>query len=123
MDFWATWCAPCKAAMPGMKMAMEHFKNDTNVVFFFVDTQERDPNYKEKVKAFLKEKNFPFKVLFDNGDEYYTKYAKLIQTSGIPFKIVIDAKGKIRFGQTGYMGSPSGLADEIIEMINLAKQG
>ncbi|WP_440133821.1 TlpA family protein disulfide reductase [Chitinophaga sancti] len=121
LDFWATWCAPCKAAMPGMQMAQEHFKKDTNVVFYFVDTQERDPAYKEKVAKFIKDKKYPFQVLFDNGDEYYSKYAKLIQTSGIPFKVVIDGKGNIRFAQTGYMGSPSGLADEIEMMISLAK--
>jgi len=121
MDFWATWCAPCKAAMPGMQMAQEHFKKDTNVVFYFVDTQERDPAYKEKVARFIKEKKYPFQVLFDNGDEYYSKYSKLIQTSGIPFKVIIDGNGNIRFAQTGYMGSPSGLADEIEMMISLAK--
>jgi len=121
MDFWATWCAPCKAAMPGMQLAQEHFKNDSNVVFFYIDTQERDPEYKKKVAQFIKEKKYPFKVLFDNGDEFYSKYAKLIQTSGIPFKVVIDGKGQVRFAQTGYMGSPSGLADEIETMVSLAK--
>jgi thiol-disulfide isomerase/thioredoxin len=121
LDFWATWCAPCKAGMPGMQMAQEHFKNDSNVVFYFVDTQERDPEYKEKVAKFIAEKKYPFQVLFDNGDEFYKAYATLIKTSGIPFKVVIDGKGNIRFAAVGYMGSPSGLADEMITMIELAK--
>jgi thiol-disulfide isomerase/thioredoxin len=121
LDFWATWCAPCKAGMPGMQMAQEHFKNDSNVVFYFVDTQERDPAYKEKVAKFIAEKKYPFKVLFDNGDEFYKAYATLIKTSGIPFKVVIDGKGNIRFAAVGYKGSPSALVDEMITMIELAK--
>ncbi|MBW8684786.1 TlpA family protein disulfide reductase [Chitinophaga rhizophila] len=122
LDFWATWCGPCKAAMPGMQMAQERFKNDPSVVFYFVDTQERDPKYKDKVKAFIKEKKYPFKVLFDNGEEAYAGYAKAIQTSGIPFKVVIDANGNIRFAQVGYYGSPSELADEISTMVSLARE-
>ncbi|SFE41575.1 Thiol-disulfide isomerase or thioredoxin [Chitinophaga sp. CF118] len=121
LDFWATWCAPCKAGMPGMKMAQEHFKKDSNVVFLFVDTQERAPDYKEKVKTFITDKKYPFQVLFDKGEDTYAAYAKLIKTSGIPFKVVIDGKGEIRFAEVGYKGSPSGLADEISMMIELAK--
>jgi thiol-disulfide isomerase/thioredoxin len=121
LDLWATWCGPCKAGMPGMQMAQEHFKKDTNVVFYFIDTQERDPAYKQKVKSFITEKKYPFKVLFDNGEDTYKAYASLIKTSGIPFKVVIDGKGNIRFAAVGYKGSPSGLADEMITMIELSK--
>ena len=122
LDFWATWCGPCKAAMPGMQMAQERFKNDTSVVFFFVDTQERDPEYRTKVKSFIAQKKYPFKVLFDKGEEAYAGYAKAIQTSGIPFKVVIDGNGNIRFAQVGYYGSPSALADEISTMVSLARE-
>ncbi|SFO55026.1 Thiol-disulfide isomerase or thioredoxin [Chitinophaga sp. YR627] len=122
LDFWATWCGPCKAAMPAMQMAQERFKNDTSVVFLFVDTQERDPDYRAKVKSFIAQKKYPFKVLFDKGEEAYAGYAKAIQTSGIPFKVVIDGKGNIRFAQVGYYGSPSALADEISTMVSLARE-
>lgn len=123
LDFWATWCAPCKAGMAGMKMAMEKFAKDPNVVFFYVDTQEHVADYKDKVKAFLKQMNYNnFRVLFDNGEETYAKYAKQIRTSGIPFKVVINPKGELVFANVGYMGSPTGLADEISMMVEMARK-
>jgi len=124
LDFWATWCAPCKAAMAGMNMAVSRYAKDTGVVFLFIDTQERDPDYKAKGKAFLKEKGYPFTVLFDEGkgmEDAYKVYAGALHSSGIPMKAVIDGEGVLRFPSIGYMGSPSGLADEIGIMIELAR--
>lgn len=122
MDFWATWCAPCKAAMAGMNMAMNKYKNDPNVVFLFVDTQEHIADYKTKVKTFLKEKGYAFNVLFDKGDKMDETYKAFNTMSGIPYKVIIDGAGIIRYENVGYKGSPSGLADEIGIMIELAKQ-
>lgn len=123
LDFWATWCAPCKAGMAGMKMVADKYAKDTNVVFFFVDTQERDPDYKDKVKAFLKQMHYDnFRVLFDNGEETYQKYYKLVHTSGIPFKVVINPEGKLTFANVGYKGSPIGLSDEIGMMVEMARK-
>lgn len=123
LDFWATWCAPCKAGMAGMKMALEKFAKDPDVVFFFVDTQEHAADYKDKVKAFLKQMKYDnFRILFDNGEETYAKYAKQIHTSGIPFKVVINPKGELNFANVGYMGSPTGLADEISMMVEMARK-
>ncbi|SIS63839.1 X-Pro dipeptidyl-peptidase (S15 family) [Filimonas lacunae] len=123
LDFWATWCAPCKAGMAGMKMVADKYSKDTNVVFFFVDTQERDPEYKQKVNTFLQQMHYDnFRILFDNGEETYAKYAKQIHTSGIPFKIVINQQGILNFANVGYKGSPTGLADEISTMIEMARK-
>ncbi|MGH2645598.1 MAG: TlpA family protein disulfide reductase, partial [Chitinophagaceae bacterium] len=35
LDFWATWCGPCKLSFPGMQKVVENYKSDTNVVFLF----------------------------------------------------------------------------------------
>lgn len=119
IDFWATWCGPCKASFPGMQMAQEHFKNDPNVVFLFVDTWERVAT-EEKAKIageFIESKKYPFNVLMDLDDKVVMSYG----VSGIPTKFIVDGQGKIRFKSVGYAGSPEALMEELSEMIELAK--
>ncbi|MGV3764606.1 MAG: TlpA family protein disulfide reductase [Chitinophagaceae bacterium] len=128
LDFWATWCAPCKAAMPGMQMAVNKYASDPKVQFYFIATQETKADYKKLIADFLTEKKYNFNVLYDGKnpatgkpDAVYSKYAKSIGFSGIPQKMIIDGKGNLRWRSTGYMGSPSELADEISYVIELLK--
>ncbi|WP_197492203.1 TlpA family protein disulfide reductase [Arachidicoccus ginsenosidimutans] len=122
LDFWATWCAPCKASFSGMNMAKEYFKNDKDVLFFFIDTQETKPDYKKQTVEYVKSKGFDFHILYDTTSGVYQKYASLIHISGIPFKVIIDGNGQIRNTNVGYKGSPTGLKDEIVEMVKAAKE-
>ncbi|OJZ00068.1 MAG: hypothetical protein BGP15_00255 [Sphingobacterium sp. 40-24] len=119
LDFWASWCAPCKGAFPGMKLAVDHFKNDPNVVFYFINTQERKSDMKEYVTSYMKENSYPFTVLLDAD----SKASKAAGVGPIPHKMVVGPNGKLRFSEVGYMGSTSELADEIIEMVNVLKAG
>jgi len=118
LDFWASWCAPCKAAFPGMNMAVEKYKNDKDVVFYFVDTQEKMKDYEAYVTNYLKEHKYDFNVLFDAD----AKFSKSYGVGPIPHKMVLDKNGRLRFSEVGYMGSPSELADEISMMIKLARK-
>ena len=129
LDFWASWCVPCKASFPGMKMAVEHFKDDKDVKFYFVDTQEMVPGYQKTAVGYLQKNNFPFNLLFDGkvgaskiNDEYVKQIESHYTISGIPMKIIVDRNGNIQYIAIGYKGSPSGLSDELIEMIEQTKK-
>lgn len=128
LDFWATWCVPCKASFPGMKLAVEKYKNDKDVVFYFVDTEERGTSYKAEVMKYIKDNNYPFNILFDNtvagakqNSEVFDRICKAFTISGIPQKLFIDKNGKLRFISVGYNGSASALADDISTLVEMTK--
>lgn len=90
LDFWATWCGPCKRSFPHMN---ELVKKNPEVEFLFIDVWERDEEnvVKEKVKKYLADKNYDFNVLFDFSREVPNAY----QVRGIPAKFLIDKNGNI----------------------------
>src|SRR5690606_10097106 len=65
LDFWATWCQPCIRSFPGMKAAQAMYEDDDQVQFLFINTWERDREYKTKVPAFIEKNGYPFEVLYD----------------------------------------------------------
>jgi thiol-disulfide isomerase/thioredoxin len=90
LDFWATWCGPCRASFPAMQEMVTKYKND-NVVFLFMDVWENgEPKETlSNVSKFITDNKYTFNVLFDYTKEIATKY----KIEGIPSKVVIDKKG------------------------------
>ena len=119
IDFWATWCGPCKASFPGMKKAVEHYASDKNVVFLFVDTWENDQNVMERVSGFIKDNDYPFHVLMDMDDSVVTGY----KVEGIPTKFIIGPDQRVRFKSVGFSGSNEELVEELKIMIEMARTG
>jgi thiol-disulfide isomerase/thioredoxin len=95
LDFWATWCGPCKASFPEMQTLVDKYKADTAVVFLFIDVWEsKEPQkIREMVAAYMKDNNYSFNVLFDEKDVVVKNY----KVEGIPKKFVIDKKGNVVF--------------------------
>jgi thiol-disulfide isomerase/thioredoxin len=91
LDFWATWCGPCRASFPHMQELVNEYKNK-DVEFFFIDTwQQGKPSViKKEVSKFITDNKYTFNVLFDYNNHIVAKY-KIV---GIPTKIAIDKNGE-----------------------------
>jgi thiol-disulfide isomerase/thioredoxin len=123
VDFWATWCGPCKASFPGMQLAVNKYKDDQDVKFLFVDTWENGNNYVDGVKKFIADNKYTFHVLIDekNAEGRQAKVVSAYEVSGIPTKFIIDKKGNIRFKYVGYSGSDDKILNEVTDMVEMAQ--
>jgi thiol-disulfide isomerase/thioredoxin len=95
LDFWANWCGPCKESFPVMQELINKYKNDSDIVFLFIDVWEKDsPQINlQKTKQFMTQNNYAFNVLFDVNNKVVTEY----KIKGIPTKFIINKKGKITY--------------------------
>jgi len=86
IDFWATWCPPCRRGIPDLVALQKEFKNDLVIIGISVDTDT-----KADVPEFVKNYGINYSVVY--GDE---STAKLFGgVSGIPTSFLINQKGYI----------------------------
>jgi thiol-disulfide isomerase/thioredoxin len=123
LDFWATWCGPCKVSFPGMQAAVNKYKDDKEVEFLFIDTWQREDNYKEVVGQFIAENNYTFHVLFDEMKDREKSTTTAYGVDGIPHKVVIDKEGFIRFEASGGSADVEKVLTEMETKIELARKG
>jgi len=85
VNFWATWCDPCRREMPDLETLYRRFKNQGLVVLAISDDDVG------KVKQLIAEKKFSYPVLLDPG----RKVTDLFRIEGIPKTFVYDRDGKL----------------------------
>ena len=126
VDFWATWCGPCKASFPAMQATINKYKDSDNVKFLFVHTWEREGNATKQARRYIRDMKYSFEVLMDLKDEATggNPVVKSFNVTGIPTKFVIDKNGHIRFRLTGFNrnGDEAAAVEELSAMIELAEK-
>ena len=109
LNFWATWCPPCKGEMPEIQEIYEYYgENGSEVVVLGIASpdygREKD---EETVAAFLEENGYSFPVVMDTGGLYAYTYG----VSAYPTTFMIDKEGNVY----GYVAGQ--LTREIMESI------
>jgi thiol-disulfide isomerase/thioredoxin len=92
VNFWATWCPPCRAEMPSLNALYNQLKDDDRFVFLFIN-EDDDMN---KAKAYLERSSYSLPLMKRVGpvpDEIYS--------GTLPTTIVLDKKGQVVLKEEG----------------------
>lgn len=106
MDFWATWCEPCRRAMPGLQKLHEDFSGRVKVVGVNMLETDSDPG------AFMKRNNYTYTIGL-KGDDVADAYG----VSRLTTVYVIDQQGHVAYTAWGFDDGTDAALTEVVESL------
>ncbi|MCA9557814.1 MAG: TlpA family protein disulfide reductase [Myxococcales bacterium] len=97
LDFWATWCPPCRKSLPALQRVHERFRDSPDVVVASVNT-DYPADQQRVVPAFVKKNGYTFPVLMDDPRKVVSQAYRV---TSIPTLVIIDREGKVHTVQSG----------------------
>ncbi len=94
INFWATWCPPCRLEMPTMQQIYSEYKAKG----FEILAVNIEPNAKQEIRDFIRELRLTFPIALDPD----MKVSRKFRVIGLPVSILIDRQGIIRAKEVGY---------------------
>lgn len=96
LDFWATWCPPCREQMPAVQNLEEDASLSGSVQILSINTDEQGDDPEQKAEAYLEEQGYTFTTLLDDGSA-----ADAFGVTQLPTLIVVDPDGNIAYREMG----------------------
>jgi len=100
VDFWATWCIPCRASMPRVQRLWQEYK-PAGVEIYSVDTDDPSADRDAQVREFLAGNRLTFPVVLDDG-----RASQAFGVASIPTMVVLDKQGRIAWSHVGTLDAP-----------------
>ena len=95
LNFWASWCPPCKAELPDFDKACKAYEG--KVTFLMINLTDGQRETVEVAKSFIEDKGYTFPVYFDTKYEASYKYG----LSSIPQTFFLNENGEVVAQATG----------------------
>ncbi len=108
MDFWATWCEPCRAQHPLYEQVKKQFGPRNDLVFLTIDADED----RTLVEPFLEEQMWDRQVYYEDG------LGRLLEVTSIPTTVLFGKNGHISARLNGF--APSQFVEDLTERIKAA---
>lgn len=108
LNFWATWCLPCRVLEPLFERLERHYEGKSEVVFLAVNGDEDE----SRVKPYIEQEKMRTPVVFADGLDTF------FGIRGLPTVIVLDRSGKMVYRAQGF--APEGFVEALTTIINRA---
>jgi thiol-disulfide isomerase/thioredoxin len=111
LNFWATWCGPCREMQPHFEKIAGHFSSQKDLLFYELNCDEDEA----LVKPYLEEEKPKTTVLFADGLD------QLLRVNSFPTMVILDRSGKVIFHKEGF--DPDTIDKVLLEAVQHAIQG
>jgi thiol-disulfide isomerase/thioredoxin len=108
INFWATWCGPCRKEMPLLEQLQKKY---TPLGFTMVGVNVEEDT--RLMDTFLKDVPVSFPILLDPANSV----SKLYNVSAMPSTVIVDRKGNVRFVHQGYQPGDEGKYQDLIRQL------
>lgn len=116
VDFWATWCVPCRRELPHLEKIFREFKKEG---FIVISINTDPPASRSRIKPFVRRYHLSFPTLLDPDNRVLDQ---LNPTRELPYGVLIDREGNIVRVYSGYRsGDEKELRSEILRLLKQPK--